>query len=137
MKTQLAAILIFSAVLGAEKYAPTDAERARWTMSDMRSLATGIEAYAMKNKAYPAAKTFDELVPMIQPNYVRKAPLVDAWGHSYAYVLGADGQSYRLISAGADGTTDPASWGKARPLTGFDEDAVFDSGSMTRPWPFK
>lgn len=136
MKTHVAAILIFSAVVGAERYTPTDAERARWTMSDMRSLATAIEDYAKDNKTYPAVKSIEELIPLIQPIYIRKAPTPDAWGHAYTYVPSADAQSYRLISSGADGKTDPASWEKAGPLTSFDEDAVFDSGSMTRPWPF-
>jgi hypothetical protein len=106
-------------------------------MSDMRSVATAIEAYAKVKKTYPAVNSIEALVPLIQPDFIWKAPAADAWGNAYTYLPSADGQSYRLISAGADGTTDPASWGKAGPLAGFAEDAVLDSGSVTRPWPFK
>jgi len=118
-------------------YLPTDAERARWTMSDMRSLATALEAYATDNRSYPAASTIDAMVARIQPSYMRKAPATDAWGRAYVYVPGTDGQSYRLISAGEDGKTDPGSWESVGPLSTFAEDAVVDSGSMTRAWPFR
>jgi len=118
-------------------YSPTDAERARWTMSDMRSLGTALEAYAKDNHAYPTGTTIDALVAAVQPNYMRKAHATDAWGRAYVYVPGTDGKSYRLVSAGSDGKTDPASWESAGPLTTFEDDAVLDSGSMTRPWPFR
>jgi hypothetical protein len=131
-----AVLLLTSLGVASKDYVPTDAERARWTMSDMRSLATAIEAYAIDHKAYPSAATMDAMIPLIQPIYMRKAHATDAWGRAYVYVPGADGTSYRLVSAGADGKTDPGSWGTAGPLSNFNDDAVFDSGSFTRPWPF-
>jgi hypothetical protein len=106
-------------------------------MSDLRSLATALEAYAVDHKIYPAATTLSELLPMIQPIYIRKAPAVDAWGHAYVYVPSPDGKSYRLVSPGCDGTTDPASWGSPGPLASFDQDAVVDSGTLSRPWPYR
>jgi hypothetical protein len=118
-------------------YLPTDAERARWTMSDLRTLATAVEAYALDNKTYPAAATLDALIPMIEPIYVRKAPVVDAWGHPYVYVASADRKSYRLVSAGADGATDAKSWDAAGALKSFDEDAVVSSGAFSRSWPYR
>jgi len=118
-------------------YSPTDAERARWTMSDMRSLATALESYAKDNHAYPAGATIDAMVAAVQPNYMRKAHATDAWGRAYVYAPGPEGKSYRLVSAGADGKTDPGSWESAGPLDAFEDDAVLDSGSMTRPWPFR
>ena len=134
----IGATRISAASLAAEPYLPTDSERARWTMSDMRSLATAIEAYAVDHhKAYPLAATFEALVPLVQPSYMKKAPTADAWGHAYAYAPASDGQSYRLVSAGSDGMTDPSSWGAAGPLSNFDDDAVLQSGSITRPWPFR
>jgi len=118
-------------------YSPTDAERARWTMSDMRSLATALEAYAKDNHVYPTGTTIEALVAAVQPSYMRKAHATDAWGRAYVYVPAADGTSYRLVSAGSDGKTDPGSWESAGPLATFEADAVLDSGSMTRPWPFR
>ena len=72
---------------------PTDAERARWTMSDMRSLATALEAYAKDRDSYPSGASFSVVVASIQPNYIRKAPTRDAWGHDFHYTAGPDGQS--------------------------------------------
>ena len=130
----LAILLAGAAAPGA--YAPTDAERARWTMSDMKSMATAIEAYAIDNKAYPAADSIEALIAAIQPIYIRKAHMHDAWGRAFLYVPSADRQSYRLVSAGADGRVDRDSWDKAGPLTSLDDDAVLTAGQLTRPWPF-
>ncbi len=121
----------------ANAYVPTDAERARWTMSDMKSMATAIEAYATDRHAYPDAANVQALVSLIQPTYMRKAHGTDAWGRDFVYVRGGDGKSYRLVSAGSDGKTDPGSWGATGPLSSFDDDAVLDTGAMTRPWPFR
>jgi len=106
-------------------------------MSDMRSLATALEAYATDHHAYPAASTIDALVAHVQPSYMRKAHATDAWGRAYVYLPGTDGASYRLVSAGADGKTDPKSWEAAGMLESFDDDAVLESGSIIRPWPFR
>jgi type II secretory pathway pseudopilin PulG len=130
----LAILLAGAAAPGA--YVPSDAERARWTMSDMKSLATAIEAYASDNNAYPAADSIDGLISAIQPMYMRKAHAHDAWGRPFLYVPSADRQSYRLVSAGADGRTDRESWDKPGPLSTFEDDAVLTAGALTRPWPF-
>lgn len=126
------------AVAGSPRsYLPNDAERARWTMSDLRSLATAVEAYAVDNKSYPAAETLAALLPMIEPSYIRKAPATDGWGHAYLYLPSVDRRSYRLVSAGADGATSPKSWDEAGALATFDEDAVVTSGSFSRSWPYR
>jgi general secretion pathway protein G len=135
MKQLVLAILLAGATMPGA-YVPTDAERARWTMSDMKSLATAIEAYAIDNKAYPAADSIEALTTAIQPAYMRKAHAHDAWGRPFLYVPSPDRKSYRLVSSGADGRPDRDSWDKAGPLSSFDEDAVLTAGTLTRPWPF-
>jgi general secretion pathway protein G len=135
MKQLVLAILLAGATTPGA-YVPTDAERARWTMSDMKSVATAIEAYAIDNKAYPAADSIDALIAAVQPIYMRKAHAHDAWGRPFLYVPSADRQSYRLVSAGADGRADRESWDKSGPLGSFDDDAVLTAGQLTRPWPF-
>jgi hypothetical protein len=116
---------------------PTDAEKARWTMSDMRTLATAIEAYAIDHKTYPAGTTLSAVLAKLEPIYIRKAPSRDAWGHDFLYQCGQDGVSYMLVSVGSDGLADPATWASAGPLTEFDQDAVFSTGQFVRPWPFR
>src|ERR1044072_4104104 len=95
-----AAILLFAA------YNPTDADRARWTMGDMMSWRTAIEAYATDHHAYPDVPSIEQLRDAVQPIYLSHAPTIDAWGNAYKYEKTASG--YRLVSAGADGKFAPA-----------------------------
>lgn len=45
----------------------TDAERARWTLADLRTLGMALEANRTDNGAYPEATTIEEMVAAIQP----------------------------------------------------------------------
>ncbi|HZN53898.1 MAG TPA: type II secretion system protein GspG [Candidatus Polarisedimenticolaceae bacterium] len=112
----------------------TDQERAGWTLSDMRTLGTAIEAYAVDHGGYPKAAGLDALIPLIQPVYIRRAPVRDAWGNAYVYVPAADGKAYRIVSAGSDGKTDPATWDVRGEQAEYEADAVLDSGSFSRGW---
>jgi uncharacterized protein len=73
----------------------------RRTMSDMRNVATAVEAYAIDNDRYPAGD-YASLKEVLSPTYMKTVPEKDIWGNAYAYVAAADGQSYRLVSSGAD-----------------------------------
>ena len=103
------------------------------TLQDIRVIATAVEARATDTNEYPKV-TYDELVPLVQPVYVRKAPLVDPWGTPYWYV--ADGRNYRFVSAGADRTFEPGSKkldlndeGK-RATDNLDADIIFQNGTF-------
>jgi len=130
MKLIAAALL-----LAAASYMPNDAERARWTYHDMRSIQTAIEAYATDHQRYPDVKTMDELRPLVAPLYIMALPMHDAWGN--AYRIETTEKSYRIISAGADGKFDESSWGIASNNLPYDADAVIDHGKFTRRWAFK
>ena len=69
-----------------------DRSRQRRSMADMRSLATGIEAYASDHNRYPPSAAFTlptgldlptgTLGPTrlyLQPTYLRHAPVHDGW----------------------------------------------------------
>lgn len=71
----------------------------RKTMADMRTLATALEARATDENDYPNVQ-LDALEPLLTPIYVKTMPKVDAWGTPFLYV--ADGEHYRIVSAGAD-----------------------------------
>jgi len=71
----------------------------RATMSDMRSLATAVEARATDVNGYPNV-SFEELEALIAPTYIKDVPKVDSWGTPFLYV--GDGKHYRFVSAGAD-----------------------------------
>jgi hypothetical protein len=68
-------------------------------MSDLRSLATAVEARATDTNEYPNV-TFEELEALLAPTYIRELPKTDFWGTPYLYVGNA--QHYRFVSAGAD-----------------------------------
>ncbi|HEX4823729.1 MAG TPA: type II secretion system protein GspG [Candidatus Polarisedimenticolaceae bacterium] len=134
MKAALILGLLLAAV--PQPSIPTDAERARWTMDDMRTLATAIEAYAVDHKTYPVGSSLAAIVATIEPIYVSKAPTRDAWGHDFLYTC-KDGQAYTIVSTGADGVADPASWSRPAKLDAFTEDAVLTSGKMDRSWAYR
>jgi hypothetical protein len=99
--------------VGMEKFAPkleeamtaamSEHEKKRpWrrTMSDMRNVSTALEAHFTDNDRYPTGD-YASLKETLK-DYVDEFPEKDIWGHAYAYVVSSDGQSYRLVSAGAD-----------------------------------
>ena len=114
----------------------TDADRARWTMSDMRSLATAVEAFAVDHNEYPKGTTLDAIAAAIEPVYIRKAPRRDAWGYPYLYEC-KDGRSYTIVSVGADGTRDQGSSAPTAAANSYAADAVFADGQFVRSWAYR
>ena len=134
-KTILIALtLLTSSSILAGSYAPTDGERARWTMSDMMSWRTALEAYAKDHRAYPAAANIDELRKALEGKYMMVAPVHDAWGRAYRYER--NGEGFRLVSGGADGRFEEATWSAKGPAASLSDDAVMtdESGWLTRFW---
>ena len=106
-------------------------------MSDLRTLATCVEAYATDRNEYPKVATLDELQPVLQPTYVRTMPKVDPWGTPYSYV--SDGQSYRFASAGADKRfdwsakhLDKSAGVEMRYVESDDADIIFQDGNFVQ-----
>ncbi len=133
---KLAATSVFALLLmGA--YIPTDAERARWTMSDMMSWKTVFQAYWTDHKEFPHVTTLEEARAIAEPIYIKHAPMIDAWGN--AYRIEADGKSFRIVSAGADGAFKPETWTSGGQLTSFEDDAVVTNEGRwwLRHWEFK
>jgi len=118
-------------------YAPTDAERARWTMFDMASWRTCFDAYKSDHGKYPEVKSLEEAKAAFEPIYVAHLPMTDAWGHAYQVKSSAD--SYMVVSAGADGTFDKKNWDSGGVLQSFDEDAVATNAGrwLFRHWNMK
>lgn len=130
-------LLLAVPVIAADPYCPTDAERARWTMHDMLSWKTVFDAYKSDHGQYPVVSTVEEARAAGEPVYIKHAPLNDAWGRPYR--IESDGKTFRIISAGADGTFKPESWATGGQLDSFDDDAVVTNEGRWwfRRWEFK
>ena len=127
-------LMTFCLLIAATTYVPNDAERARWTMQDMQSWRIVMAAYAQDHDGkYPQVKTIEELRAVAEPTYIAHAPMTDAWGNAYRLVPDANG-ALRVISAGADGKFEDATWSAGGELKSFDDDAVATPG---RGWLFR
>jgi hypothetical protein len=131
-----AAVLIASSAFAADPYIPTDAERARWTMQDMRSWKIVFDAYRMDHKQYPVVNSLEEARAIGEPVYIKRAPMNDAWGRPYR--IESNASAFRIVSSGADGLfqADPSMPGE---LKSFDDDAVASNEGkwLYRHWEMK
>jgi type II secretion system protein G len=114
------------------------------TMSDMRALATAIEAYAVDNNVYPAATCNPGLFTAgtenalatdsftnLSPTYIAQPPKTDGWGHFMKYALGPNNNDYRVRSSGRDATDQALFCGTT---TNFNDDIVYADGTFIQ-WP--
>lgn len=118
-------------------YVPTDAERARWTMSDMVSWRICFAAYKLDHGKYPEVKSPADAKAAFEPVYILHLPTMDAWGRPYA--VASDASSFTVASAGADGKFDKQSWSVGAALESFDDDAVATQEGrwLFRHWTLK
>ena len=79
-----------------------DKGKQKRTMSDLRSIATAIEAYSVDNTFYPTAATLPAIKAVIDPVFFDAMPLADGWANAFQ----ADSllNSYTIYSQGKDGT---------------------------------
>jgi general secretion pathway protein G len=113
------------------------------SMSDMRALATAVEAYAVDNNQYPAAAcpagsytaattalttaSFTNL----SPTYIANAPRKDGWQRFYMYGLSGDSQAYAIRCLGRDGNATAFACGTT---TNFNDDILYSNGTFLQ-WP--
>jgi general secretion pathway protein G len=113
------------------------------TMSDMRALATAIEAYAVDNNVYPTAACTGGLVTsgdtqvdiaswaLLSPTYIATPPRTDGWGRFLYYGTANAGSGYLLRSAGRDASTGALVCGTT---TDFNDDIAYSNGVFIQ-WP--
>jgi general secretion pathway protein G len=108
------------------------------TLSDVRSIGTAVEAYAIDNNVYPAPgegwMIVDALEPSLVPTYLSTLTTENAWGHALMYW--SDGESYRIASPGKDGEMDQDWSIEFEPMETHDNvsDVVFADGTFV-VWP--
>jgi len=113
------------------------------TMSDMRALATAVEAYHVDNSMFPtascdaglyttagAALALDSFT-RITPTYIARAPLQDGWGRFLLYNVDNGLSRYNIRSNGRDGSNSSLVCGTT---TDFNDDIVYSNGTFLQ-WP--
>lgn len=133
----LVILALATASMATTPYSPTDAERARWTMSDMNSWRICFAACKQDHGAYPVVKNAAEAKALFEPKYVMRLPMHDAWGNDYD--VSATESTFRVVSPGADGKFDRGSWSTGGELSSFDADATAtqDGRWLFRHWAMK
>ena len=113
------------------------------TMSDMRALATAVEAYAVDNNIYPSASCGGGLFTtiggqvgtnsftLLSPTYIAQPPRTDGWGHFLYYGSGLAGTAYNIASGGRDNATAAVVCGTT---TDFNADIIYSNGTFIQ-WP--
>ena len=103
------------------------------TMADIRTLATGVEAYESDNNEYPKA------VGVLSPKYIKTLPTLDGWGHPFQYECLTDQtgkcSGYAIGSGAKDsrfenGVLHDAVAQPRGPTTNFDCDIVYSNGNF-------
>lgn len=119
--------------------------RQRRSMSDMRGLATAVEAYAADLDRYPPAAAFtlppglglptltlENARPYLQPTYMKTVPMSDGWNSWFLYGTTPSRSDYALLSAGQDGV--PQGTASFGPTTDFKDDIILVNGQFVQ-WP--
>jgi general secretion pathway protein G len=114
------------------------------TMSDLRALATAIEAYAVDNNVYPTATCnagiftsgTEEVLATdsftnLTPTYIAQPPKSDGWGRFMRYAVSVATSEYRVRSLGRDGAAGAFNCGTT---TNFNDDIVYANGTFIQ-WP--
>ena len=113
------------------------------TMSDIRALATAVEAYAVDNNVYPTASCTAGLYTtagtavttgsftLLTPTYIAQPPKQDGWGRFMLYSRPASGNDYNIQSYGRNGTADTINCGTT---TDFNADILYADGTFVQ-WP--
>src|SRR5215470_16494973 len=113
------------------------------TMSDMRALATAVEAYAVDNNVYPTAATCagglyttigtsvdNNSFTLLTPTYIAQPPKVDGWGRFLLYGLDGPRNNYNIMGYGRNGTPGPTGIGNCGTTTDFNDDIVYANGTF-------
>jgi len=117
--------------------------RQKRSMGDLRTIGTGVEAYAIDFNVYPPGAAYSlptglaypnltvkaKLYSYVEPTYVKTLPLKDGWNSWFLYSFGTNNQDYGLSSNGKDGAAGPSPFGAT---TDFNADLVFVDGQFVQ-----
>jgi general secretion pathway protein G len=112
------------------------------TMSDMRTMATAVEAYAVDNNFYPAGQCAgkfvaittvmnDSTLSVLSPTYIANPVRRDGWSKFMYYDTQGNDQEYGFRSFGRDNTI---SANVFITTTNVNDDIVYANGGFLQ-WP--
>jgi general secretion pathway protein G len=113
------------------------------SMSDMRTMATAIESYAVDNNFYPSAATCpaqaittgtvlnDTSLSVLAPTYIANPVRKDGWDHFFYFGtdVATNAQAYGLISYGRDGAVSAVT---CSTTTNFNDDIIYSNGGFVQ-----
>ncbi len=110
-----------------------DRGKQKRSMSDMRSVGTSVESYAVDVNFYPIATSMaavSGIAPLLEPTYIKNTPETDGWAGDILYGSdsGGTGSDYTIVSFGKDKKASSASVGATND---FDCDIIFENGTFT------
>jgi len=108
--------------------------RQKRTMSDIRSIATAMEAYSVDFNFYPrvATTTVIQVETYITPTFIKRLPLNDGWNQQLALYMDGNGTNYTIQSSAKGAVMEGSPTGGAK--TDFADDIVFTNGQFYQ-WP--
>jgi general secretion pathway protein G len=112
------------------------------SMSDMRTMATAVEAYAVDNNVYPSGQCTgkftaittvlnDTSLKVLAPTYIANPVRRDGWSNFFLYNTSSNNQEYGFRSRGRDGSITGVT---CITTTNFNDDIVYSNGGFIQ-WP--
>ena len=128
----VAVIGIIAAIAMPNLLNALDKSKQKKSVSDLRTIASAVEAYATDTACYPRnITTYLGLKAWIDPYFIKHPPDGDGWGNTWDVATAANGSVYTAASFGKDAVLGPRTGGR----TGdFNCDIVFSAGQFFQ-WP--
>ena len=104
------------------------------TMGDLKSLGTAIEVYILDKMQAPQGNSLAEIRSKLEPFYIKRLPMKDAWGNDLLYRSGPGKEDYTIASAGKDGVFKGWQQRGFYPIYNikhFGNDIIFSDGQFT------
>lgn len=109
------------------------------SMSDMRTMATAVEAYAVDNNVYPSGQCTgkftavtvalqDTSLSVLAPTYIANPVKKDGWSNFLLYNTTSNNQEYGFRSKGRDNTA--AGTLTCTTTTNFNDDILYSNGGF-------
>jgi general secretion pathway protein G len=128
----VAIIGIIAAVAIPNLLNAVDKSKQKRSMSDLRTISTAVEAYAVDTAAYPLGMgSWAVLKPIIDPYFIKTPPDADGWNNPWEAGTTVSGSDYTITSLGKDSLTSARGGGMT---TDFNCDIVFVNGRFFQ-WP--